>query len=138
MAQTAHLVKRLQDPAPAQNLMSIDPQKNWRRYPSVPVTTAMLAQADAAAKAVVYTGGAANVGAAAGNGGETGTINCTNGAAVPATQTAKATALGVTQAVDVTKSYHGTRGSIKPQDPYPTTVVPVTVTPPRYLPASMV
>jgi hypothetical protein len=123
MAQTAHLVKRIQDPAPPASLMSIDPQKNWHRFPS-PITAAMLLKTDAAAKAVTYTGGVANTGAAAGNAGETGTINQTGPAMAPLTQAAKLTAGNLTpgtiQAVDITKSYHGTRGSLAPLDPYPT------------------
>lgn len=138
MAQTAHTLV----PVNTRNLMSIDPQKNWRRYPSVPITQAMLAKSDAAAKAVTYTGGVANVGANAGNGGETGTINQTGPAFGPQTQADRAAAANLTpgtiQAVDVTKDYHGTRGATEPDQPYPTTVKPVTVTPPAFLPSNYI
>ena len=66
---------------------------------------------------MTYSGGVANPGAAAGNDGEVGTINSTGaiaGAGAGMTQAEKAAALGTTMAIDVTKSYHGTRGVIEP------------------------
>lgn len=92
---------------------------NWRRYPGKVMTVAMVTPAYV--PVITYTGGAANVGAAAGNGGETGTINSSDTSRGQGwnTQTEKAAAIGVTMAVDVTKDYHGTRGDIEAHEPYP-------------------
>jgi hypothetical protein len=130
MAVTAHSLV----PVNPRNLMSIDP-KNWHRFPP-PV--ANMTKSDAAAKAVTYTGGVANVGAAAGNGGETGTINSTSATRGLGwnTQAEKAAAIGTTMAVDVTKSYHGTRGAIEPDERYPsanTAETPVAFRPSNYI-----
>ena len=94
---------------------------NWRRYPSVAITKAMTDPAGLAATAVTYTGGVANVGAAAGNDGETGTINSTTASRGQGwnTQAEKAAAIGTTMAVDVTQDYHGSRGVIAPTERYP-------------------
>lgn len=90
--------------------------KNWHRFPpriapSNPVNV----------PTVAFSGGAANAGAAAGNGGEVGTIASTTvSRGQPWTnQAEKAAAIGTTMAVDVTKSYHGTRGDIEPHERYP-------------------
>lgn len=121
MALQAFPVKRVQDPAPVTNLLEITP-KNWRRYPAKVQTKAMVTPAYVAT--VSYTGGVANQGANAGNGGEVGTINSTSASRGQAwnTQAEKATALGTTMAVDVGKSYEaGARGAIEPAERYPST-----------------
>lgn len=97
------------------------PVVNWRRYPGKVMTQAMVTPVYV--PAITYNGGVANVGAAAGNGGETGTINSSETSRGQAwnTQEEKAAVIGTTMAVDVGKSYHGTRGAIEPHEPYPST-----------------
>jgi hypothetical protein len=108
---------------------------NWRRYPGKVMTVAMVTPAYVAA--VGYTGGVANVGAAAGNDGETGTANMTTGRGVAwNTQAEKAAAIGTTMAVDVTKSYQGTRGAIEQHEPYPS--ADTREVPPQYREAQYV
>jgi hypothetical protein len=119
MAQ--HIVTRVQDPAPVKKINDI-PTVNWRRYPSKPITGAMLVKTDAAAKVTTYIPGAAYQGAAADNNGETGTATTTGASRGQAwnTQNEKAAALGTTMAQDVGKSYQaGTRGKIENYEPYP-------------------
>jgi hypothetical protein len=77
---------------------------NWRRYPGKVMTVAMVTPVYV--PTVSYTGGAANEGAASDNTGEHGTANATG---------------DTTIAVDVGKSYHGTRGAIEPHERYPST-----------------
>ena len=92
---------------------------NWRRYPARVMTPAMLLPAYV--PSITYNGGVANVGAAAGNDGETGTINSTDVSRGQGwnTQAEKAAAIGTTMAVDVTQDYHGSRGIIAPSERYP-------------------
>ena len=120
MALQAFPVKRVQDGGTVRNLMEITPI-NWRRYPSKTISKAMTDRQFLAP--VTYTGGVANTGAAAGNNGEVGTANSTSPTSGQGwnTQNEKATALGTTIAVDVTKSYHGTRGKVESFEPYPIT-----------------
>jgi hypothetical protein len=113
--QTAHSL----DPAkPGASVYSIEPI-NWRRYPQKTISAAM-AQREYI-EPITYYDGAANEGATADNAGEHGTANST----APSRgvgwnhQEGKAAALGLGMAVDVTKSYHGTRGAIEPCEPYP-------------------
>lgn len=147
MAQTANSLV----PVNTRNLMSIDP-KNWRRYPSVPITKAMTDPAYI--PPVAYTVGAANVGADSDNNGETGTLSVAHntdaqyadpGTYGPHSQLERAQAANLTPgtiiAPDIGKSYAldgSTRGDIEPDQPYPTTVVPTTVTPPPFLPSNFV
>jgi hypothetical protein len=121
MALQAFPVKRVQDGGTVRNLMEITPI-NWRRYPSKTITKAMTDRQFLGP--VTYTGGVANQGAASNNNGEVGTINSTDPSRGQAwnTQNEKATALLTTIAVDVGKSYHGTRGKIESFEPYPVTV----------------
>jgi len=121
MALAAFPVKRVQEPAPVTNIYEITPL-NWRRYPSVPITAAMLAKTDAAAKAVTYNGGVANLGAGAPNSGEVGTVSSTTIGRGQGwvTQAEKAVVLGTTMAVDVGKHYNAARGKIEPFEPYVT------------------
>ena len=136
MAVTAHSLV----PVNPRNLMSIDP-KNWHRYPP-PVVVG--GSKPVYVPPIVSTTGAANVGAAAGNAGETGTLSVSRnsdtpyadtGAYTPQTQTDKLAAgnlsPGTIQAVDITKSYHGTRGTIEPFKAYPATIKPPTTVTPR-------
>jgi hypothetical protein len=92
---------------------------NWRRYPGKVMTVAMVTPAYV--PVITYTGGVANVGAAAGNDGETGTINSSDASRGQGwnTQAEKAAAIGTTMAVDVTQDYHGSRGIIAPSERYP-------------------
>lgn len=120
MALASFVVTRVQDPRTA-SIKEITPQ-NWRRYPSVPITPAMLVKTDAPAKVVTYIAGAAYQGKDADNNGETGTATSTGASRGQAwnTQNEKAAALGTTMAQDVGKSYAaGTRGKIENFEPYP-------------------
>jgi len=98
--------------------------KNWHRFPG-----AIAPSTPAYVPAVAFSGGVANQGAAAGNDGEVGTIASTTASSGQGwtTQAEKAAAIGTTMAVDVTKSYHGTRGAIEPHERYPS--VDTTETP---------
>jgi hypothetical protein len=122
--------------SPSGRVLSEILPKNWHRYPTVPVPTG--GSVPAFVRTVTFSGNAAIVGAAAGNNGETGTPNSTTGASVPyTTQGAKATALGKTIAPDVGVSYHGTRGAIYPDQPYPVKVLG-SQTAAAYLPSNFV
>jgi hypothetical protein len=92
---------------------------NWRRYPGKVMTPAMVTPTYV--PVITYNGGVANQGAAAGNDGEVGTINSSDPSRGQGwnTQAEKAAVIGTTMAVDVTKSYQGTRGAISKTEPYP-------------------
>jgi hypothetical protein len=114
-------VKRVQDPAPVTNIKDIAPI-NWRRYPSKPITQAMVTPVFV--RSVTYTNGAPYVGKDADNNGETGTTTRTDAGRGQAwmTQNEKAATLGTTMAQDVGKSYGtGTRGKVENFEPYPVT-----------------
>lgn len=148
MVQTAHSLV----PVNPKDLMSIDPQKNWRRYPSVPITKAMTDRAYI--PVIAHTVGAPDEGSASDNNGETGTMSVAfnsdaayadTGAYSPKTQLERSQQANLTAgtiiAPDIGKSYaaDGTkRGTIEPDQPYPTTVVPTTVTPPAFLPSNYI
>jgi hypothetical protein len=135
-------------PVNPNNLMSIDP-KNWRRYPSVAITAAMLAPAYV--PPILFTTGVANLGADSDNNGEVGTLSVAynsdapyadTGAYGPLTQAARAAAANLTPgtiiAPDIGKSYAldgTTRGAIEPFDPYPS--VNLDEVPDAFKPASM-
>jgi hypothetical protein len=111
-------VKRVQDPAPVTNIKDINPI-NWRRYPSKPITGAMVLPVFV--RSVTYTAGAPYVGKDADNNGETGTITRTDASRGQAwmTQNEKAAALGLTMAQDVGQSYGtGVRGKVENFEPY--------------------
>jgi hypothetical protein len=130
---TAYTVTRVQDPRSA-SIQDIVP-KNWRRYPSVPITPAMLVKTDAPAKVVTYIPGAPYQGAAADNNGETGTATSTAASRGQAwnTQNEKAAALGLTMAQDIGKSYEaGVRGKIENFEPYPNAAGPRPYRGPAY------
>jgi hypothetical protein len=144
MAQSANSLV----PINPNNLMSIDPQKNWHRFPS-PIGAGMVTPSDMLAtptgavprydSMTDWIGGTANVDADADNDGETGliTVSVTWAAPYWTTQAMKAAALGTTMAVDVTKSYGaGARGDIEPFNPYPQTVAADSATPPGFLPSN--
>lgn len=147
MVQTANTLV----PVNPKDLMSIDPL-NWRRYPSVPITKAMTDRAYI--PPIVFTPGNPDDGSNSDNDGETGTMSVAynsdapyadNGFYGPRTQKAKSQLPNLTAgtiiAPDVGKSYalDGTkRGTIEPDQPYPTTVIPTTVTPPAFLPSNYI
>jgi hypothetical protein len=131
------------------NLYSIDPQKNWRRYPSVPITKAMTDPAYI--PAIANTVAVASLGATSDNDGEVGTPSVAynadapyadTGVFAPMSQKERAGQANLTPgtiiAPDVGISYHGTRGAVAPTQPYPQTVAPTTVTPDAFLPAGYI
>lgn len=132
------------------NLMSIDPQKNWRRYPSVPITEDMVTPAYV--PPIEYTLATPSLGADADNDGELGSLSVAynsdapyadNGFYAPKSQAVKAALPNLTPgtiiAPDVGVSYAAdNRGDIAPTQPYPSTVVPTTVTPAAFLPAGFI
>lgn len=113
------------------NLMSIDPQINWRRYPSVPITADMVTPAYV--PPIEHTTADPSLGADATNDGETGTLSVAynsdapyadTGAYAPKSQLAKAGLPNLTPgtviAPDVGKSYGaGERGDVEPFAAYP-------------------
>ena len=87
------------------NLISIDPQVNWRRFPTVVLPAS--AYTPAYVPTIVYTGGVY------GDDVDTATANATNDY-TPRTQAAKATAMGTTIVQDVGVP----RGWIEPGEVY--------------------
>jgi len=100
MAQTAHSLV----PVNLKSLMSIDPQKNWRRYPVPPPAGSYT---PAFVRTITWYGGAV------GDDQAVSTANSTIDYA-PRTQAAKATALGTAIVAPVTRP----RGYIAPNQPY--------------------
>lgn len=134
--------------APGTNLMSID-QKNWRRYPSEPITKAMTDRVNVEGERHPDHQDPADW-----TGGETGDDIDQSKALVvnpdytPRHQGDRLTAgnwsADSVAAADVGKDYgewsgNATRtGTIEPDQPYPQTLAPTTVTPDAFLPSNFV
>lgn len=144
MAQTANSLV----PVNPNNLYSIDP-KNWRRYPSVPITKAMTDRINAAGERHPdYSDPADWVGGTEGDDIDQSQANVVNPDYTPRHQGDKLTAgnwsAGSVAAADVGKDYgewsgNATRtGVIEPDQPYPQKIAPTTVTPSAFLPSNYI